>query len=225
MLEASPAKLIDHTLLSPTATASDFEQLCEDAVELGCASVCVPPSQLLLASDLLHGSEVAVGTVIGFPLGYETSDCKVAAAAEACALGAAEIDMVIHSGWAQQGDFSRIEDEINEINRAIDGRTLKVIIECCYLNEVQKKALTQAVVASGAAYVKTSTGFGPSGATVEDVALLSQVAGGRIGVKAAGGIRDYATFQAMVAAGATRIGCSATAQIVEQWLATQVTHV
>ncbi|MCD6526069.1 MAG: deoxyribose-phosphate aldolase [Desulfuromonas sp.] len=225
MLENSPARLIDHTLLKPTATAADFEQLCEEAVELGCASVCVPPSQLALVGDLLHGSEVAVGTVIGFPLGYETSACKVAAAAEVCALGAAEIDMVIHAGWAQEGKIAAIQDEIAEINRACDGRTLKVIIECCYLNDVQKTAITAAVVASGAAYVKTSTGFGPSGATLDDVALLSRVAAGRIGVKAAGGIRDYVAFQAMVDAGATRIGCSATALIVDQWLAAQVSHV
>jgi deoxyribose-phosphate aldolase len=221
----SPAALIDHTLLAPTATAAAFEQLCEEAVEFGCASVCVPPSQLSLVSDLLHGSEVAVGTVIGFPLGYETTATKVTAAAEACNLGAGEIDMVIHGGWAQQRDYRRIEAEIAEVNRACDGRLLKVIIECCYLDDEQKRQLTDVVVAAGAAYVKTSTGFAPGGATVADVTLLSGVANGRIGVKAAGGIRDYMTFAAMVKAGATRIGCSATAQIVEQWLLQQESHV
>nr|WP_320050283.1 deoxyribose-phosphate aldolase [uncultured Desulfuromonas sp.] len=214
----SPAALIDHTLLAPTACAAAFEQLCEEAVEFGCASVCVPPSRLTLVADLLHGSDVAVGTVIGFPLGYETTACKVMQAAEACNLGAQEIDMVIHGGWAQEGHLSRIEQEIAEINRACEGRTLKVIIECCYLTDEQKRRLTEAVLGGGAAYVKTSTGFGPSGATVADVKLLAEVVQGKIGVKAAGGIRDYATFQAMVDAGASRIGCSATATIVDQWL-------
>ena len=102
----SPAALIDHTLLAPTACASAFEQLCEEAVEFGCASVCVPPSRLTLVTDLLHGSDVAVGTVIGFPLGYETTACKVMQAAEACHLGAQEIDMEIHGGWAQEGDLT-----------------------------------------------------------------------------------------------------------------------
>jgi len=214
----TPAALIDHTLLAPTACTADFEQLCEEAVEFGCASVCVPSSRLTLVADLLHGSDVAVGTVIGFPLGYETTAAKVMQAAEACNLGAQEIDMVIHGGWAHEENYALIEQEIAEINRACEGRSLKVIIECCYLNHRQKRRLTEVVQAAGAAYVKTSTGFGPAGATLEDVRLLSEVAQGRIGVKAAGGIRDYATFQAMVDAGATRIGCSATATIVDQWL-------
>ncbi|WP_316348024.1 deoxyribose-phosphate aldolase [Desulfuromonas acetoxidans] len=218
----SPASLIDHTLLAPTACAADFEQLCEEAVEFCCASVCVPASRLPLVTDLLHGSEVAVGTVIGFPLGYETTASKVMQAAEACHLGADEVDMVIHGGWAQEGDYARIEHEIAEINRACEGRALKVIIECCYLNDQQKRQLTEVVMAAGAAYVKTSTGFGSGGATVADVTLLSETAQGKIGVKAAGGIRDYATFQAMVDAGATRIGCSATATILDQWL--QIKH-
>nr|WP_320116740.1 deoxyribose-phosphate aldolase [uncultured Desulfuromonas sp.] len=214
----SPAHLIDHTLLAPTSCAADFEQLCEEAVEFGCASVCVPASRLPLVTDLLHGSEVVVGTVIGFPLGYETTGSKVMQAAEACNLGAGEIDMVIHGGWAQEGLYQQIEQEIIEINRACEGRALKVIIECCYLNEQQKRQLTNVVISAGAAYVKTSTGFGSGGATVADVTVLSEVAQGKIGVKAAGGIRDYTTFQAMVDAGATRIGCSATATILDQWL-------
>ncbi|WP_321532440.1 deoxyribose-phosphate aldolase [uncultured Desulfuromonas sp.] len=214
----SPAALIDHTLLAPTACAADFEQLCEEAVEFGCASVCVPASRLPLVTDLLHGSEVAVATVIGFPLGYETTTSKVMQATEACHLGADEIDMVIHGGWAQEGHYAQIEQELADVNRACEGRALKVIIECCYLNDQQKRKLTEVVMNAGAAYVKTSTGFGSGGATVADVALLAEVTQGKIGIKAAGGIRDYATFQAMVDVGATRIGCSATATIIDQWL-------
>lgn len=215
---ASPAGWIDHTLLSAAATCSEIEQLCEDAVEWGCAAVCIAPVYVALAARLLHGSEVAVGTVAGFPLGFDTTAVKVYAAAQACALGATEVDMVIHAGQVQMANWAAIEAEISAVNAACEGRTLKVIIECCRWSEPQKRQLVDCVINGGAAYVKTSSGFAEAGATVADVALLSALAAGRIGVKAAGGIRDYQQFNAMRAAGATRIGSSATRLIMQQWL-------
>ncbi len=213
----NPASIIDHTLLNPLATEEQILQLCEEAVEHGFASVCIPPGYVPLATDRLYGTEVAVCTVIGFPLGYADSACKVHEAATAVHAGAAEIDMVIQQGWAAMGEFGRVEAEIRQVAQAIPGACLKVIIECCQLSDPAKVRLTEAVVSAGAAYVKTSTGFAASGATLEDVSLLAATADGRIGVKAAGGIRSLDDCLAMVAAGATRIGSSSGCAIVEQW--------
>ncbi len=214
---ASPAALIDHTLLRPTATEAEIARLCEEAVEYGFVSVCIPPRFVRQASGLLYGSGVLTGTVVGFPLGYASSEVKVFETTQACAQGAEEIDLVIPLGPALNGDVARVQEEIAQVVAAARPAPVKVILECCYLDEGQKRALAAAVVAGGAAYVKTSTGFGSGGATLEDVRLLRQVVGKRIGVKAAGGIRDLAGFEAMVAAGATRIGTSAGLAIVQAW--------
>jgi deoxyribose-phosphate aldolase len=186
-------------------------------VEYGFASVCIPPVYVPLAAELLYGSEVAVGTVIGLPLGYSLSAVKVFETAEAVAAGAAEIDMVIPVGNALDGEFAAVEEEIRQVVRAAGMARVKVILECCFLDAARKIALTEAVVRAGAAYVKTSTGFGPGGATIADVELLARIAAGRIGVKAAGGIRDWITCRALLAAGATRIGSSGGVAIVEEW--------
>lgn len=217
MISQNPAPLIDHTLLKPDSTADQVSRLCEEAVEYGFASVCIPPVYVPLAAELLYGSEVAVGTVVGFPLGYAPTTVKVFEAAEAVAKGATEIDMVIHLGAALVGDFPRVEEDICQVVRASGDAKVKVILECCYLDVFQKEALAGCVLKAGAAYVKTSTGFGPGGATLADVALLAQAVAGRIGVKAAGGIRDWAACRAFLAAGATRIGTSAGMVMVDQW--------
>jgi deoxyribose-phosphate aldolase len=214
---SSPAPYIDHTLLKPDATAGQIRRLCEEAVEYGFASVCIPPVYVPLAASRLYGSEVAVGTVVGFPLGYSTTAVKTSETREAVAAGAGEIDMVIHLGTALAGGLEVVEAEIREVVAAARGAKVKVILECCYLDEPLKKALVEGVVAGGAAYVKTSTGFGSGGACVADVRLLTMAARGRIGVKAAAGIRDWAGCRAMLEAGATRIGTSSGIAILGQW--------
>lgn len=214
---ANPAEVIDHTLLRPTATPAEIAQLCEEAVEYGFVSVCVPPRFVRQVSEQLYGSGVLTGTVVGFPLGYASSETKVFETREACALGAREIDLVIPLGAALAGDLALVEAEIARVVVAAQAAPVKVILECCYLSDAQKSALAEVVVAAGAAYVKTSTGFGSGGATLEDVRLLRRVVGARAGVKAAGGIRDLQGFEAMRAAGASRIGTSAGVAIVQAW--------
>lgn len=217
MTHPDPASLIDHTLLKPDTRADQVRRLCEEAVEYGFASVCIPPVYVPLAAELLYGSEVAVGTVIGFPLGYTLPAVKVFETAQAVAAGAAEIDMVIHVGNAIDGELAAVEEDIRQVVRAAGTARVKVILECCYLDAARKIALTGAVVRAKAAYVKTSTGFGPGGATIADVELLARIAAGRIGVKAAGGVRDWTTCRALLAAGATRIGSSGGVAIVDEW--------
>ena len=217
----NPARLIYHTLLRPQTTLQEIEQLCEEAVEWNFVAVCIPPVFAGHAAARLYGSETAVASVVGFPCGYENTISKVQQAAQLESLGCAEIDMVIQIGHALSGNFALIEAEIAQVVLAAPAAKIKVIIECCYLDLDQKAALTSAVVNAGAAYVKTSTGFGSSGATTEDVRLLAEIAGGRIGVKAAGGIRSLADLRQMQAAGASRIGTSAGVEIMQQWCAAQ----
>ncbi len=213
----SPAKFIDHTLLKPDTSKAEIAELCEEAVEYGFASVCVPPVFVSQASQLLYGSEVAVCTVIGFPLGYQTTEAKVFEAHQAIASGAGEIDMVIQLGAARMADFAAVRDEIRKVVAAAENCLVKVIIECCLFDLSVKRRLAEIVVESGAGYIKTSTGFAAAGATLEDVRLLDRVIVGRIGVKAAGGIRDWPACELMLAAGASRIGTSAGVKIVQQW--------
>jgi len=213
----NPAALIDHTLLNPAATEPQFAALCEEAVELGFASVCLPPAFVPFAAKRLYGSDVKLGTVVGFPCGYNTLRQKISETAESVAQGAEEIDMVVSIGQLLERRFQLVEDEIAQVVLAAERMPVKVIIECCYLDAELKRQATELVVKAGAAYVKTSTGFGPSGATIADVKLLAAAAAGRIGVKAAGGVRDLGTCQKMIAAGATRIGTSAGVQILSEW--------
>jgi deoxyribose-phosphate aldolase len=214
---AHPAALIDHTLLGAIAQPEQIAALCEEAVEYGFAAVCIPPLFVPLAVASLYGSEVAVATVVGFPFGYETTAIKVEQTRLAVATGASEIDMVIQQGAAFAGDFAAVEADICAVVRAAGPAQVKVILECCRFDSATKLALTAAVLRAGAASVKTSTGYADSGATVADVCLLSEAANGRIGVKAAGGIRDWAFCRQLIEAGATRIGTSAGVHIMEQW--------
>lgn len=215
----SPARLIDHTLLKPETTSAEIALLCEEAVEAGFASVCVPPLYVAEAAGRLYGSEVRVGTVVGFPLGYETTAVKVAQADRAVAAGAVEVDMVIAQGPAREGAYRQVTDDVRAVVEAVPDAVVKVILECCQWQDTQKEALAEAVIAAGADYLKTSTGFAAGGATLQDVELLSRIAGARARVKAAGGIRDWPTAKAMIAAGANRIGTSAGMVIVQQWQA------
>jgi deoxyribose-phosphate aldolase len=214
----NPASYIDHTLLKPETTPGDIAVLCEEAVEYGFASVCVPPRFVGQAAEILYGSGVRTGTVVGFPLGYETSAIKAEQAAHAVRSGAEEIDMVIPLGAARLGNYEEVVDDIRAVVERAEGRTVKVILECCLFDDAAKRMLVEAVVAGGADYVKTSTGFAAGGAVLEDVRLLSEVAAERLKVKAAGGIRDWSSCRSFIEAGAARVGTSAGVAIMKQWM-------
>jgi deoxyribose-phosphate aldolase len=219
---ASPAqriaRLIDHTALKPQTTQRDIIQLCTEARAHGFAAVCVNPSYVRLAASLLRESGVEVATVVGFPLGATTSAVKAYETAETIRDGATEIDMVLDVGALKSGDYEHVLQDIAAVVRAAhSGNALvKVIIEAALLSDDEKVLACQLAVAAGAGFVKTSTGFGPGGATVEDVALMRATVGPDVGVKAAGGIRNYDDALRMVEAGANRLGASAGVAIVEQ---------
>ncbi len=211
------AAYFDHTLLAPTATSAQIVQLCEEAVEYAFPAVCIPPLFVPLASRQLYGSGVQVCSVVGFPCGYNTPEGKLREAEELLEAGADELDMVISIGRFLQGDEQYVRDEIEQLVVSAGAVPVKVIIECCYLTRQQMERATELVVAAGAAYVKTSTGFGPSGAALEDVNDLVRWSAGRIKVKAAGGIRSLEDALAFVNAGAVRIGCSSSVRIMQEW--------
>ena len=208
-------KLIDHTLLKPEATKAQIEKLCGEAKEYNFKSVCVNSYYVKYAKELLKGSDVLVCTVIGFPLGQNTTEVKVAETKDAIKNGADEIDMVINIGALKSKDEDYVLNEIKEIRNACKGKTLKVIIETCLLTDEEKITACKLSKEAGADFVKTSTGFSTHGATIEDVKLMRETVGEDMGVKASGGIRDKETALKMVEAGATRLGVSAGVEIVK----------
>lgn len=208
------ASMIDHTLLKPEATPAQVERLCAEAAEYHFASVCVNPVYIPLAARLLKGTGVKVCCVVGFPLGAIAPEQKAAEAASCAAMGAEELDMVIHVGAAKAGDWALVQRDIEGVVKAAAGHTVKVIIETCLLTDEEKVKACEAAKAAGAHFVKTSTGFSTGGATTHDIALMRKTVGPEMGVKASGGIRDYATAMAMIEAGANRIGASAGIAIV-----------
>lgn len=210
------AAMIDHTILKAVATRQDVEKLCAEAVAHGFASVCVNPIHVPLAAKLLAGSSVEVCTVVGFPLGATSYKIKAQEAAWAVQEGATEVDMVIDVGAAKEGRFDDVEADIAGVVAASKPAIVKVILEVCYLTEDEIVSCCKAAVRSGAHFVKTSTGFGDGGATVEAVSLMRKIVGPDIGVKAAGGIRSAKDALAMVEAGANRIGCSAGLAIMAE---------
>lgn len=215
------AAMIDHTLLKPEATSPAVHNLCAEARQYGFASVCVNPAFVKAAAEALEGSAVKVCTVIGFPLGANTTETKMYEAIATIDAGAREIDMVLNIGLLVEGKYQAVEDEIYALAYVAHKRedkpsvTLKVIIETALLNEEQKIAACHAVTRAGADFIKTSTGFAASGATVEDIALMKKHVGANVRIKASGGIRDLAFAQALIEAGATRIGASAGIAIVD----------
>jgi deoxyribose-phosphate aldolase len=210
----SIASLIDHTILKADASRKQVNEFCRQAAEYGFASVCVNPCHVSLVKKELQGTDVKVCTVIGFPLGADSIEVKAFAARTAVNEGADEIDMVINIGAAIDGDFDYVEDEIRKVVEASGRSIVKVIIETCYLNDEQKVKACRAAVNAGAKFVKTSTGFGTAGATVNDVRLMKETVGIGVGVKASGGIRSYKEALDMVDAGADRIGTSSGAKIM-----------
>jgi deoxyribose-phosphate aldolase len=212
------ARLIDHTLLKPDATQAQIAQLCHEARQYGFAAVCVNPTHVKLCADLLQGSEVAVCTVVGFPLGATPPEVKSYESQQAIDDGATEVDMVINVGALKGGEHDLVERDIAMVTRTCHNNSVvcKVIIEAALLTREEKTKACELAKRAGADYVKTSTGFGPGGATVADVALMRQVVGPAMGIKAAGGIRSYEDAKGMVEAGATRIGASAGIAIVQE---------
>jgi deoxyribose-phosphate aldolase len=224
------AKTIDHTLLRPDGTASDVERLCREAVRHHFAAVCVFPYFVPLASDLLRGSDVKVCAAVAFPFGAESLRAKVVAAEEAVKRGADEVDVVMNVPAMLSGDFGCVRDELSSVVRAVHLRAVnggkglvivKAIIETCYLSTKMKKLACRIVEQAGCDFVKTSTGVGPRGATVQDVELLRECVGAHVGVKASGGIRTLHDAELMINAGATRLGTSAGVAILDEHRAGQ----
>ena len=212
----SIASMIDHTLLKQDATGEQIDRLCAESAEYHFASVCVNPYYVVRCVKNLKGTGVKVCTVVGFPLGATTMETKVFETLQAVASGAEEIDMVINVCALKSGHIRGVEQEIQAMAAAVEGKAiLKVIIETCLLTDEEKVLACQIAKRCGADFVKTSTGFSTGGATVEDVALMRRTVGPEMGVKASGGIRDYAKAKAMIDAGASRIGASAGIAIVE----------
>ena len=205
---------VDHTLLTPTATWEQIKTLCDEGKEFGVASVCIPPRYVKRANDYV-GSSLKICTVIGFPNGYATPEVKVFETEDAIRDGADEIDMVINQGLAKEGDWEGVLAEIKAVKESCKGRILKVIIEACNFTQEEKLSLCRVVSMSGADFIKTSTGFGAGGATVEDVKLLREHVSPDVRVKAAGGIRTFELAQAMIEAGADRVGASALIALVK----------
>jgi len=212
------ARMIDHTLLKPDASQDQIAQLCYEARKFEFASVCVNPTHVKLSAQLLKGSHVDVCTVVGFPLGATPPAVKAFETQQAIRDGATEIDMVINIGALKSQDYKAVLEDIGTVTRAAHAGNaiVKVIIEAALLTDEEKVIASQLSKSAGADFVKTSTGFGPGGATVNDVALMRKVVGPNIGVKAAGGVRNLADAEAMIAAGATRIGASAGVKIVKE---------
>jgi deoxyribose-phosphate aldolase len=212
------AGMIDHTLLKPDATRQDIEKLCREAAQFHFATVCVNPAWVALSAQLLRGSGVGVCSVVGFPLGATTADVKHYETRRAIFDGASEIDMVINIGALKSGDLRTVERDIAAVVGPCREASVvsKVILEVVLLNDDEKIAACTLSKAAGADFVKTSTGFASGGATAADVALMRRVVGADMGVKAAGGVRDYEGLKAMVAAGATRVGASAGVKIVQE---------
>ena len=205
---------VDHTLLKPYATWADIRQICEDAIAYHTATICIPPSYIGRIREA-YGDQVTICTVIGFPLGYQVTEVKVAEAKKALEDGASEIDMVINIGDAKGGRFDAVTEEIRTLKKAVGDHVLKVIIETCYLTEEEKIELCHCVTEAGADFIKTSTGFGSAGANLEDVKLLRANVGLQVKVKAAGGIRSIADMENFLAAGADRLGTSSAIKLIK----------
>jgi deoxyribose-phosphate aldolase len=212
---AQIAKLIDHSLLRPELTSHDVRAGCQVAARYSVASVCVRPADVILAADLLRGTDVLVGTVVGFPHGSNATETKAAEAALAVGQGAAEIDMVLNIGWLRSGKVTDVEADIRAVVHAANGATVKVILENAYLTRDQIVEGCRAVERAGADFVKTSTGFAPGGATMEDLVLMRSAVSPAVEVKAAGGVRTLDTLLAMAAIGVARFGATATATILD----------
>jgi len=211
------ARMIDYTLLDPSATRDQVERLCEEAKSYDVYAVCVNPTWVSLAVSTLRGTEVKVCSTVGFPLGASLTAVKAFEAETAVGLGAAEVDMVMNIGALKSQDLAFVREDIEQVVKACKKAPVKVIIETGFLNDQEKVQACKLAQEAGAAFVKTSTGFGSGGATVTDVMLMRRTVGNRLGVKAAGGIRTFRDCVAMIEAGANRIGTSSAIQILKEY--------
>jgi deoxyribose-phosphate aldolase len=207
---------VDHTLLKPDATWDAIKVLCDEAVAYKAASVCIPPNYVKRVAD--EYPDLVICTVVGFPLGYQTTEVKLAETRQALAEGATEIDMVIDVTDVKNGDYRKVTEEIRALKKACGTHVLKVIVEACYLTEAEKIAMCKAVTEAGADYIKTSTGFGTGGTTIKDVALFKEHIGAKVKIKAAGGIRTVEDMVAYLELGCSRIGASAAVGLLKNRL-------
>ena len=206
---------VDHTLLKAFATWEDIQKICEEAIDYRTASVCIPASYIKRIHDT-YGEKINICTVVGFPLGYSTTSAKIAETQQALADGANEIDMVINIAEVKNGNYDYVTNEIRALKAVTGDKVLKVIIETCYLTKEEKIAMCQAVTDAGADYIKTSTGFGTGGATMEDILLFKEHIGPNVRMKAAGGVRSVADMEAFLNAGCDRIGTSSAIKLIKE---------
>lgn len=207
-------KYVDHTQLKAFAVWEDIQKLCEEAMEYQTASVCIPPCYVKRVHET-YGDKINICTVVGFPLGYSVTAAKVAEVRQALADGANEIDMVVNITDVKNGDFDAVEAEIRALKKEAENHILKVIIETCYLTEEEKIAMCKAVTNAGADFIKTSTGFGTGGATLEDIRLFKEHIGPKVRMKAAGGVKSVEDLEAFLSAGCDRIGTSSAVKLVK----------
>lgn len=214
MTDLEMLKYVDHTQLKAFATWEDIKELCQEAVEYKTATVCIPPCYI----SRVHKEfpTLAICTVVGFPLGYSVTESKVLETKKAIEDGAQEVDMVVNISDVKNRDYKKVEDEIAELKKAVGDKVLKVIIEACYLTEEEKIAMCKAVTEAGADYIKTSTGFGTGGATLEDIELFKKHIGPDVKIKAAGGVRTLEDLRAFIEAGCDRVGASAAVKLAAQ---------
>ena len=205
---------VDHTLLKAFATWEDIQKLCDEALEYQTASVCIPPNYIKRIHDT-YGDKINICTVVGFPLGYSTTKAKLAEVEQAVEDGVGEVDMVINITDVKNGDFDKVTEEIRSLKQAVGDRILKVIIETCYLTKEEKIAMCKAVTEAGADYIKTSTGFGTAGATMEDILLFNEYIGPHVKMKAAGGVKSVEDMEAFLEAGCDRIGTSSAISLIQ----------
>lgn len=214
MTEKEILSHVDHTQLKAFATWEDIEKLCKEAVEYKTASVCIPPCYIKRVHDTF-GDKLTICTVVGFPLGYSVTEAKEAETRKALEDGAKEIDMVVNISDVKNGDFGKVKEEIQALKRIVGSDILKVIIEACYLTEEEKTAMCRAVTEAGADYIKTSTGFGTGGATLEDIRLFKENIGPDVKMKAAGGVKSVEDMEAFLAEGCQRIGTSSAINLIK----------
>lgn len=207
-------RAVDHTRLAAVSTWEEIKKLCEEAIEYGTASVCIPPSYIKRAHEAFP--KLNLCTVIGFPLGYNTKECKLAETRQALDEGASEIDMVINLGDVKNGEFDKVTEEIRALKGVTGKHILKVIVETCYLTEDEKIKICKCVTEGGADYIKTSTGFGTDGAKIEDIDLFKKYIGPDVKMKAAGGIRTREAMEAFLEHGCSRIGCSSAIKALSE---------
>ena len=214
MNTAEILKHVDHTLLKPIATWEDIQKICDESIEYNTASICIPSCYISRINEK-YGDKVNICTVVGFPLGYSTTEAKVLEAKQSIENGANEIDMVINISDAKNGDYDKVTAEIKALKEAVGDKILKVIIETCYLTEEEKIAMCKSVTDAGADYIKTSTGFGTGGATIEDIKLFKQHIGPNVKIKAAGGVKTVEDLEMFITEGCERIGTSSAINLIK----------